>query len=202
MANVYSCVLVLRTGEGSGEKGHDARPRLIVSNRRPLTAAETSYRRAERNEAIAHGTELMHAPEALAGPALPALLRWLEFEREGVHRLNGEIHAVHRLACDWAAPTPHVCEASALLPNVTFEMSHLSPEDDEVGASIYMGGEMLAWYAVDLDAAVAAAKELTSDELAEKPPYLTELRWFVTLQAQREAGLRAGQAVSLPPPSW
>jgi hypothetical protein len=195
----YSVLIVRRTlgPENTGIVGH---PRLVSSNNK---ARCLPHHIRQRGKDIADFGESLEAvnyePDALRGPTVPFPLGYLETERVGAFVFDSEIRSVHRLESDWVPPVREFRDAVHRFPKLIFELVYIEPNEETCGARIGMNGEVIGSYDADFCALEAAKDLLTADELAEKPSYLSNHRWFLLIQAYRLAGLRKGEVVSLQP---
>ena len=201
MPNIcFSIVIVHRklTPEKTGVIGP---LRLVLPNSRAILLPHQIQKRHEVRAGFAECLETIHLEaNALLGPALPFPLGYFETERVGAFASDTEICFVHWLESDWITPFLEFYAAVESCPHLTFEMIYIEPYQDDCGAMVGLGGNVVGRYCADFAALEAATDLLTPDELAKKPSYLTNYRWFLVLQALRAAGLHDGEIISLGSP--
>jgi hypothetical protein len=200
MPNDCYSVLIVRRMLAPERTGIVGPPRLVSSSNK---ARCLPHHIRQRSKDIADFGESLEAvyyePNALRGPALPFPLGYPESERAGAFVSGDEIRCVHWLESDWVPPVREFRDAVHRFPKLMFELVYIEPNEEICGARIGMNGEVVGSYDADFGALEAASDLLTAAELAEKPSYLSNHRWFLLIQAYRVAGLREGEVVSLQP---
>ncbi len=195
----YSVVIVRRTlvPERTGIVGP---PRFVSSNNKARCLPHFIRQRNKDRADFAESLEsVYYEPDALRRPALPFPLGYLETERDGALVSDTEIRSVHWLESNWVPPVREFRDAVDRFPKLMFERIYIEPNEEICGARIGMNGEVIGSYDADFGALETTNDLLTAAELAEKPSYFTNHRWFLLIQAYRVAGLRKGEVVSLQP---